>query len=148
VRFSKFFIPTLREAPAEAEAVSHILCCVPVMSGSLLPGFTYTFTCLEGYEQDSEDHQEEMDAIGAQEISMPGLHPADIWQKTGRWSDIGDEMFRLKDRGDRDMCLGMTHEEIITWLASMEICSYRQLPRCGIRCRRNSGMRRGRKAGY
>jgi prolyl-tRNA synthetase len=69
-----------------------------------------------------------MDVIGAQEISMPALHPADIWQKTGRWDVIGDEMFRLKDRGDRDMCLGMTHEEIITWLASMEIRSYRDLP--------------------
>ncbi len=59
---------------------------------------------------------------------MPALHPADIWKKTGRWDEIGDEMFRLKDRGDRDMCLGMTHEEIITWLASMEIRSYRDLP--------------------
>jgi prolyl-tRNA synthetase len=72
--------------------------------------------------------REEMDAIGAQEISMPALHPSEIWQKTGRWSDIGDEMFRLRDRGGRDMCLGMTHEEIITWLASMEIRSYRDLP--------------------
>jgi prolyl-tRNA synthetase len=72
--------------------------------------------------------REEMDAIGAQEITMPALHPAEIWQKTGRWSEIGDEMFRLKDRGGRDMCLGMTHEEIITWLASVEIRSYRDLP--------------------
>lgn len=72
--------------------------------------------------------REEMNEIGAQEISMPALHPADIWKKTGRWEAIGDEMFRLKDRGERDMCLGMTHEEIITWLASMEIRSYRDLP--------------------
>jgi prolyl-tRNA synthetase len=72
--------------------------------------------------------REEMNAIGAQEISMPGLHPSEIWEKTGRWDAIGDEMFRLKDRGGRDMCLGMTHEEIITWLASMEISSYRDLP--------------------
>jgi prolyl-tRNA synthetase len=72
--------------------------------------------------------REEMDAIGAQEISMPVLHPAEIWQQTGRWFEIGDEMFRLKDRSGRDMCLGMTHEEIMTWLASREIRSYRDLP--------------------
>jgi prolyl-tRNA synthetase len=72
--------------------------------------------------------REEMNAIGAQEISMPVLHPAEVWQQTGRWNEIGDEMFRLKDRGGRDMCLGMTHEEIMTWLASMEIRSYRDLP--------------------
>ncbi|OGW22923.1 MAG: proline--tRNA ligase [Nitrospirae bacterium GWB2_47_37] len=72
--------------------------------------------------------KEEMEAIGAQEISMPILHPAEVWQKTGRWYEIKDEMFRLKDRTDRDMCLGMTHEEIMTWLASREIRSYRHLP--------------------
>ena len=72
--------------------------------------------------------KEEMEAIGAQEISMPVLHPAEVWQQTGRWNTIGDEMFRLKDRTGRDMCLGMTHEEIMTWLASREIRSYRDLP--------------------
>jgi prolyl-tRNA synthetase len=72
--------------------------------------------------------REEMDAIGAQEISMPALHPSEIWQKTNRWNEIGDEMFRLHDRGGRAMCLGMTHEEIVAWLASMEIRSYRELP--------------------
>jgi prolyl-tRNA synthetase len=72
--------------------------------------------------------KEEMDSIGGQEISMPVLHPAEIWQQTGRWDVIGDEMFRLKDRTGRDMCLGMTHEEIMTWLASREIRSYRDLP--------------------
>jgi prolyl-tRNA synthetase len=72
--------------------------------------------------------KDEMNAIGAQEVSLPILHPADIWQQTGRWYDIKDEMFRLKDRTGRDMCLGMTHEEIMTWLASREIRSYRDLP--------------------
>jgi prolyl-tRNA synthetase len=72
--------------------------------------------------------REEMTAIGAQEIALPALHPAEIWQETGRWSEIGDEMFRLKDRTGRDMCLGMTHEEIMTWLAAREIRSYRDLP--------------------
>ena len=69
-----------------------------------------------------------MNAIGAQEITMPVLHPAEVWQETGRWYEIGDEMFRLKDRRGRDMCLGMTHEEIMTWLAAREIRSYRDLP--------------------
>jgi len=72
--------------------------------------------------------REEMNAIGGQEISMPVLHPAEVWQQSGRWYDIGDEMFRLKDRNQRDMVLGMTHEEIIAWLAAREIRSYRDLP--------------------
>jgi prolyl-tRNA synthetase len=72
--------------------------------------------------------KEEMERIGAQEISMPILHPAEIWQQTGRWYSIKDEMFRLKDRTGRDMCLGMTHEEIMTWIAARELRSYRNLP--------------------
>jgi len=72
--------------------------------------------------------REEMNAIGGQEINMPVLQPADIWQQSGRWYDVGDEMFRLKDRTKRDMVLGMTHEEVIAWLAAREIRSYRDLP--------------------
>jgi prolyl-tRNA synthetase len=72
--------------------------------------------------------KEEMDGIGAQEVSMPVLHPAEVWNQSGRWQTIGDEMFRLKDRNKRDMCLGMTHEEIMAWLASREIKSYKDLP--------------------
>jgi prolyl-tRNA synthetase len=72
--------------------------------------------------------REEMNAIGGQEITMPVLHPAEVWQQSGRWYDIGEEMFRLKDRNQRDMVLGMTHEEIIAWLAAREIRSYRDLP--------------------
>jgi prolyl-tRNA synthetase len=127
--FSKFFIPTLREAPAEAEAISHILMLRAGYVRQLAAGlYVYLPLAWKVMNRIQKIIREEMDAIGAQEISMPGLHPADLWQKTGRWFDIGDEMFRLKDRGDRDMCLGMTHEEIITWLASMEIHSYKQLP--------------------
>ena len=129
MRFSKLFIPTLREAPAEAEAVSHILMLRAGYVRQLAAGlYIYLPLALKVMERIHRIIREEMDAIGAQEINMPALHPADIWQKTGRWDEIGDEMFRLKDRGDRDMCLGMTHEEIITWLASMEIRSYRDLP--------------------
>jgi prolyl-tRNA synthetase len=127
--FSKFFIPTLREAPAEAEAVSHILMLRAGYVRQLAAGlYIYLPLAWRVMNRIQKIIREEMDAIGAQEISMPGLHPADVWQKTGRWFDIGDEMFRLKDRGGRDMCLGMTHEEIITWLASMEVRSYRQMP--------------------
>jgi len=129
MRFSKIFIPTLRETPAEAEAVSHILMLRAGFVRQLAAGlYIYLPMALRVLEKVNRIIREEMDAIGAQEISMPALHPADIWQKTGRWDVIGDEMFRLKDRGDRDMCLGMTHEEIITWLAALEIRSYRDLP--------------------
>jgi prolyl-tRNA synthetase len=129
MRFSKMFIPTLREAPADAEAISHILMLRAGYVRQLASGL-YIYLPL-GWKVMTKIHaiiREEMDAIGGQEISMPVLHPAEIWQQTGRWYEIGDEMFRLKDRGGREMCLGMTHEEIMTWLASREIRSYRDLP--------------------
>ncbi|GAB4539091.1 MAG: proline--tRNA ligase [Thermodesulfovibrionia bacterium] len=129
MRFSRTFIPTLRERPAEAESISHILMLRAGYIRQLAAGlYIYLPLGWRVIEKINRIIREEMNAIGAQEITMPGLHPAEIWQKTGRWSDIGDEMFRLKDRGKRDMCLGMTHEEIITWLASMEIRSYKELP--------------------
>jgi prolyl-tRNA synthetase len=129
MRFSKMFIPTLREAPADAEAVSHILMLRAGYVRQLAAGL-YIFLPLGWRVLDKIDAilKEEMESIGAQEISMPILHPAEIWQQTGRWDVIGDEMFRLKDRNERDFCLGMTHEEIMTWLASREIRSYRDLP--------------------
>lgn len=129
MRFSKMFIPTLREAPADAEAVSHILMLRAGYVRQLAAGL-YIFLPIGWRVLDRINTilKEEMEAIGAQEISMPILHPAEIWQQTGRWDAIGDEMFRLKDRAERDFCLGMTHEEIMTWLASREIRSYRDLP--------------------
>ncbi|MEJ2684927.1 MAG: proline--tRNA ligase [Candidatus Sulfobium sp.] len=129
MRFSKMFIPTLREAPADAEAISHILMLRAGYVRQLAAGL-YMLLPL-GWRVMAKINavlREEMDAIGAQEISLPVLHPAEVWQQTGRWDVIGDEMFRLKDRSGRDMCLGMTHEEIMTWLASREIRSYRDLP--------------------
>ncbi|MBI5102999.1 MAG: proline--tRNA ligase [Nitrospirae bacterium] len=129
MRYSKMFIPTLREAPADAEAISHILMVRAGFVRQLAAGL-YIFLPLGWRVLDRIDAilKEEMESIGAQEISMPILHPAEIWQQTGRWDVIGDEMFRLKDRTERDFCLGMTHEEIMTWLASREIRSYRDLP--------------------
>lgn len=129
MRFSRMFIPTLRELPAEAEAVSHILMLRAGYVRQLASGlYIYLPLAQRVIHRIKRIIKEEMDAIGAQEITMPALHPSEIWETTGRWSEIGDEMFRLKDRGDRQMCLGMTHEEIITWLASNEIRSYRELP--------------------
>ncbi|MEC4676788.1 MAG: proline--tRNA ligase [Nitrospirota bacterium] len=127
--FSQMFIPTLREAPADAEAISHILMLRAGYVRQLAAGLYISLPlCTRVMEKINRILREEMNAIGGQEITMPVLHPAEIWQQTGRWDTIGDEMFRLKDRGGRDMCLGMTHEEIMTWLASREIRSYRDLP--------------------
>jgi prolyl-tRNA synthetase len=129
MRFSKMLIPTLRETPADAEAASHILMLRAGYIRQLAAGlYIYLPLGLRVIEKINKILREEMNAIGAQEITMPVLHPAEIWQETGRWDEIGDEMFRLKDRSGRDMCLGMTHEEIVTWLAVREIRSYRDLP--------------------
>jgi prolyl-tRNA synthetase len=127
--FSKMLIPTMREIPSEAEAISHKLMLRAGYVRQLAAGlYIYLPLGLRVMRRITAILKEEMDAIGAQEVSMPIMHPAEIWQKTGRWYDIKDEMFRLKDRTDRDMCLGMTHEEIMTWLASRELKSYRDLP--------------------
>lgn len=129
MRFSQMLIPTLRETPADAESISHKLMLRAGYVRQLAAGlYIFLPLGLKTLTKINNILRQEMDAIGAQEFSMPVLHPAEIWQQTGRWDVIGDEMFRLKDRTDRDMCLGMTHEEIMTWLASREIRSYRDLP--------------------
>jgi prolyl-tRNA synthetase len=129
MRFSKMLIPTLRETPADAEAISHILMVRGGYIRQLAAGlYIYLPLGLRVIDKINRVLRAEMNAIGAQEITMPVLHPAEVWQETGRWYEIGDEMFRLKDRTDRDMCLGMTHEEIMTWLAARELRSYRDLP--------------------
>lgn len=127
--FSKMLIPTLREIPSDAEAASHILMLRAGYVRQLATGlYIYLPLGIRVLEKINRILHEEMNTIGAQEITLPVLHPAEIWQETGRWYDIGDEMFRLKDRTGRDMCLGMTHEEIMTWLAARVIRSYRDLP--------------------
>ena len=129
MRWSRLLIPTLKEDPAEAEAVSHRLMVRSGMVRQLAAGI-YCYLPLGQRVLDKINTiiREEMNRIGGQEMTLPGLHPAELWQQTGRWDEIGEEMFRLKDRGNRDMCLGMTHEEVITWLAMKEIRSYRELP--------------------
>jgi prolyl-tRNA synthetase len=129
MRWSRFFIPTLREDPADAEVVSHKLLLRAGVIRQLSAGI-YSFLPL-GQRIALKVMQilrEEMNAIGGQEFYLPALHPAEIWQESGRWDAIGDEMFRLKDRKGTDMCLGMTHEEVFTTIARNEIRSYRQLP--------------------
>jgi prolyl-tRNA synthetase len=129
MRWTNFLIPTLKEDPAEAESISHKLMIRAGLVRQLAAGlYIYLPLGWRVMEKINRIIREEMEAIGAQELSMPVLHPAEVWQQTGRWYDIGQEMFRLKDRGGRDMVLAMTHEEIMTWLASREIRSYRDLP--------------------
>ncbi len=129
MRWTRSLIPTLKEDPAEAEAVSHRLMVRAGLVRQLAAGL-YLYLPLGQRVIDKVNAiiREEMNRIGGQEITMPVLHPAELWQQTGRWTAIGDEMFRLKDRGKREMCLGMTHEEVIAWLAAREIRSYRDLP--------------------
>jgi prolyl-tRNA synthetase len=129
MRYSRLFVPTLKEAPAEAEAVSHKLMVRGGFVRQLAAGL-YIYLPLGQRVMDKINQiiREEMNAIGGQEVTMPVLHPAEVWQQTGRWDTIGDEMFRLKDRSGRDMCLAMTHEEIMTWLAAHDLRSYRDLP--------------------
>jgi len=129
MRWSRYFIPTLREDPADAEVISHKLLLRAGAIRQLSAGI-YSFLPL-GQRVAIKVKQilrEEMNAVGGQEFDLPVLHPAEIWQESGRWNAIGDEMFRLKDRKGTDMCLGMTEEEVFTTIARNEIRSYKQLP--------------------
>jgi len=129
MRWSKSLIPTLKEDPADAEAVSHKLMVRAGLVRQLAAGiFVYLPLGHRVMDKVEAIIREEMNAIGGQELTMPVIHPAELWQQSGRWDAIGDEMFRLKDRNQRDMCLGMTHEEVIAWIAAREIHSYRDLP--------------------
>src|SRR6266850_1602561 len=127
--WSKLFIPTLRETPAEAEAISHTLLLRAGYIRQLSAGiYSHLFLSQRALNKIIGIVREEMDGIGAQEMLLPALHPAEIWQESGRWDVMGQNMFRLKDRFDRDMCLGMTHEEVVTTIARGELRSYKQLP--------------------
>ena len=129
MRWSNAFIPTLKEDPAEAEMQSHRLMLRSGMVRQLAAG-VYEYLPL-GWRvllKVMQIVREEMNRAGAQEVFLPALSPAEIWQETGRWDDFGDEMFRLKDRKKRDYALCPTHEEIITDLARAKVRSYRDLP--------------------
>jgi len=129
MRWSQLFIPTLREAPADAEVVSHQLLVRGGYVRQLSAGlYCYLYLAKRSLNKIERIVREEMDAIGGQEVYTPELHPAEIWQETGRWEEMGSDMFRLQDRWGRDLCLGMTEEEVITWMARGELRSYKQLP--------------------
>jgi prolyl-tRNA synthetase len=129
MRWSQYFIPTLREDPADAEVVSHKLLLRAGLIRQLGAGiYSYLPLAQRVVLKVLEILREEMNHIGGQEFYLPALHPAEIWKESGRWDAIGDDMFRLKDRKDADMCLGMTHEEVFTTIARNELRSYKQLP--------------------
>ncbi|MBI5879494.1 MAG: proline--tRNA ligase [Chloroflexi bacterium] len=129
MRFSKLFARTLREAPADAELVSHNLLMragyVRPLASGIFSQLTLGTRVVKKIERIM---REEMDRIEGQELILPVVHPAEIWQETGRWYAIGPEMLRFRDRAERDMVFAMTHEEVVTDIARKEIASYRQLP--------------------
>ena len=128
MRWSQAFIPTLRDDPADAEAVSHKLLLRAGFARQLMAG-VYSLLPLGQRVRLKIMRiiREEMNAIGGQEFLLPSMHPREVWEKSGRWQAIGPEMFRLTDRRGADIALAMTHEEIFTHVAS-EMRSYKQLP--------------------
>jgi prolyl-tRNA synthetase len=127
-RWSELFIPTLREAPADAEVASHRLLVRAGYIRQLGAGiYSFLFLGNRSIQKIMRIVREEMDKIG-QEFYLPALNPRDIWEESGRWTVMGENMFRLKDRKGADFCLGMTHEEVMTDIARKELRSYKQLP--------------------
>jgi prolyl-tRNA synthetase len=129
MRTTQFPLNTVKETPADAEIASHQLMIRAGLIRKLAAGlYTWLPLGLRVMRKVEKITREEMEKTGALEVLMPGLQPAELWQETGRWEQYGPELARLKDRHDRDFCLGPTHEEIITDLARNEIKSYKQLP--------------------
>ncbi|MEU0934534.1 MULTISPECIES: proline--tRNA ligase [unclassified Embleya] len=128
MRWSDLYVPTLRQDPADADAVSHRLLVRAGYIRQLMAGhYSLLPLAVRVRAKVVAIIREEMNRIGSQEMILPTMHPAEIWQRSGRWEVMGDEMFRLKDRKGSDLALGMTHEEIFTTLAH-ELSSYRDLP--------------------
>jgi prolyl-tRNA synthetase len=129
MRWSKLFVPTLREDPADAEVTSHRLLVRAGFIRQLTAGVYSLLPLGQRVRLKVMDIiREEINRIGGQEFLLPALHPAEIWKESGRWEVMGDNMFRLRDRRHTEMCLGMTHEEVFTAIARHSISSYRQLP--------------------
>ncbi len=154
MRWSQIFIPTLRDEPADAEAISHKLMLRAGLVRQLAAGvYSKLPLGLRASRKVEAIVREEMERIGGQEFHLPVLHPGELWKESGRWSQIGEEMFRLKDRRQGDYCLGMTHEEVFTAIARDELRSYRQLPQIWFQiqtkfrdeARPKSGVLRGRE---
>ncbi len=129
MRTSQFFISTLKEAPADAEIVSHQLMLRAGLVKRLAGGiYTWMPVGLRILRKVENIVRQEMDRAGAIELSMPAVQPAELWQESGRWEKYGPELLRLKDRHQRDFVIGPTHEEVITDVVRKEVKSYRQLP--------------------
>ncbi len=129
MRTSNFLIATQKETPADAEVISHQLMLRAGLIRKLAAGlYTWLPLGLRVLRKVEAIVRQEMDAAGAQELSMPVVQPAELWQESGRWDQYGPELLRIHDRHDRDFCLGPTHEEVITDLVRDEIKSYKQLP--------------------
>ncbi|HXY10511.1 MAG TPA: proline--tRNA ligase [Terriglobales bacterium] len=127
-RWSELFIPTLREPPADAEVASHKLLVRAGYIRQLAAGvYSYLFLAQRSFNKIIAIVRQEMDKIG-QEFLLPALHPRELWEASGRWAVMGDNLFRLKDRKGADLCLGMTEEEVMTEIARKELRSYKQLP--------------------
>jgi len=129
MRISQFYLPTLREDPAEAEIISHKMMFRTGMIRKVSSGI-YAFLPLgwRVFRKVENIIREEMNSAGAHEVYLPAIQPAELWQETGRWYEYGKELLRMNDRHDRPYCFGPTHEEVITDLARKEIRSYRQMP--------------------
>ncbi len=129
MRYSEYFIPTVKETPADAEVVSHKLMLRAGMIRKLAAGiYNYLPLGLRSIRKVENIVREEMNRAGAIEILMPAVLPAELWQESGRWEFYGKELLRIKDRKDAEFCLGPTHEEIVTDLVRREIKSYRHMP--------------------
>ena len=127
-RWSQLFIPTLRESPADAEAASHKFLLRAGYIRQLAAGvYSFLFLGQRSMLKITNIVRQEMDRIG-QEFHLPALHPRELWEASGRWQTMGENMFRLKDRGGRDLCLSMTAEEVMAEIARKELRSYKQLP--------------------
>ncbi len=129
MRLSQFFLPTEKEDRSEAAVASHRLMIRAGMIRQLTAGvYSYLPLGLRAVRKVAQIVREEMDRAGAQEVLLPALQPADLWRESGRWEHFGPELVRLRDRNEREFCLGPTHEEVVTDLVRREVRSYRQLP--------------------
>jgi prolyl-tRNA synthetase len=129
MRFSESFIPTIREVPKDAEAISHQLMLKSGMIRRLASGlYSYLPLGFKTLLKVTAIVREEMNRAGAQELLLPAIHPKELWQKSGRLETLGEDMIQFKSRSGKEMILGPTHEEVITWLVAKEVESYKQLP--------------------
>ncbi|MBN1384423.1 MAG: proline--tRNA ligase [Elusimicrobia bacterium] len=129
MRYSQAFIPTVKETPSDADTISHKLMLRAGLIRKLSSGvYEWLPLGLRVLKKVEQIIREEMDAVGGHELLMPAILPKELWEETGRWNVYGKELFRLKDRADREFCLGPTHEEIITDIIRRDVRSYKQLP--------------------